>query len=180
MLRAWFADSWQSFFRGGSLVSTRAAQDRAARIEPITAEDTRPLRHAILRTGRPLAETVFEGDHWPGTRHYGAFIDGRLIAVATLIPEATPAFSSAGAWRIRGMAVDESFRGRGLGAALVRACLDHAKSQRGRLCWCNARVGARDFYLRCAFALQGEEFDVPGLGPHNLMFIKLEPDKTSD
>lgn len=158
----------------------RAAQDRAARIEPITAEDTRPLRHAILRTGRPLAETVFEGDHGPGTRHYGAFLDGRLMAVATLIPEATPAFCPEGAWRIRGMAVDESFRRQGVGRALVRACLDHAASQRGRLCWCNARVGARDFYLRCDFAIEGQEFDVPGLGPHNLMFIRLEPGKTSD
>ncbi len=157
-----------------------ALREHRVRIAPIAAEETRALRHAILRAGRPRAETVFEGDDDSGTGHYGAFVDGALIGVATLMAESPPALQSEGAWRIRGMAVDERYRGRGIGRALVNACLDHAVSQRGRLCWCNARVGARDFYLRCGFAIEGEEFDVAGIGPHNLMYLKITPRKTSD
>ncbi len=35
--------------------------------------------------------------------------------------------------------------------------------------WCNARSGARTFYERAGFCVEGEEFEIAGIGPHFLM-----------
>jgi hypothetical protein len=35
--------------------------------------------------------------------------------------------------------------------------------------WCNARTPAAGFYGRAGFATEGEEFELPSIGPHFLM-----------
>jgi hypothetical protein len=41
--------------------------------------------------------------------------------------------------------------------------------------WCNARTPARGFYERAGFAVEGEEFELPEIGPHVLMTLALDP-----
>jgi ribosomal protein S18 acetylase RimI-like enzyme len=64
-------------------------------------------------------------------------------------------------------------RGRGIGTALLHTCLDHAREHGGGRVWCNARTPAIGLYARAGFAVEGEEFELPGIGPHVLMSREL-------
>src|SRR5215468_9084643 len=127
-------------------------------VRAISTEDTIPLRLAVLRPGRPRDSALFPGDNAPGTRHYGAFRDGRLLSIASLYRAELPEKPSQEAYQLRGMATDETARNQGLGRALVYACIEYARSQRVPVLWCNARTTAVDFYRRLEFETIGPEF----------------------
>jgi len=144
-------------------------------IRRIPARETRGLRHAILRPNQPPEMAVYPGDDDTDTLHLGAFLQGRLVGVASLYREPPPdALRATTAWRLRGMAVDPTLRGHGHGAALLKACMEHAAQQGGSQVWCNARMTASGFYRAQGFAQRGEPFDLPGIGPHHLMWRNLE------
>jgi GNAT superfamily N-acetyltransferase len=149
-------------------------------VEPITAEQTHPLRMSVLRPGRPEAECVFPGDEDPSTLHAGAVLDGDVVAIASLYLEPRPDGALGGAtpradhaantaWRLRGMATAPAVRRRGAGAAALRACEAHARANGGTLLWCNARVEAVAFYEAEGWTKLGTEFDIPTVGPHFVM-----------
>jgi predicted GNAT family N-acyltransferase len=98
--------------------------------------------------------------------HLAVREEGAVVAIASLVPEPHPATPRAGDWRIRGMATAPGHRGRGLGAALVAACVERAAAAGASRVWCNARVGAAGLYERAGFAREGDVFDEPGIGPH--------------
>ena len=137
-------------------------------VRQITAEETRPVRHAILRPSQPLSQCVYPLDAETRTGHFGAFREGELVGVASIFQQAEEGEDST-AWRIRGMATLEEVRGDGFGGALLEACLRHAAGLGGRKVWCNGRTMVVGFYGRHGFAVRGEEFDLPGLGPHVVM-----------
>ena len=140
------------------------AQAYQFEVRRVSAADTRPLRQRVLRPHQRIEEVGFAGDGVPGAAHFGAFVDGDLVATASVHPEGEP-----GCWRLRGMATDEAHRGRGLGGALVDAVVKHVAAQRGRQLWCNARVRAADFYRRHGFVAEGDAFELPEIGPHLYM-----------
>jgi len=139
----------------------------------ISAEDTLPLRLAVLRPGRPRNSARFPGDDAPDTRHYGAFRAGRLLSIASLYRAELPEKPGQSAFQLRGMATDETARNQGLGRALVVACVEHARSERVPILWCNARTTAADFYRKLEFETIGPEFVIPDVGPHFRMWRKL-------
>ena len=53
-------------------------------IRAISTAETLPLRLSVLRPGRPVESAHFAGDDSPGTRHFGAFREGRLLGIASL------------------------------------------------------------------------------------------------
>ncbi|WP_404382608.1 GNAT family N-acetyltransferase [Caenispirillum salinarum] len=137
------------------------------RLAPITARDTIPLRHAVLRPMQPLEACHYAGDAAATTYHAGAWAEGDLIGVASVFREAEDGSTDGPDWRIRGMAVEAPWRGQGVGAALLRAVIAHcALQQDGGLLWCNARTAVEPFYRRFGFVREGQEFDLPPLGPH--------------
>ncbi len=71
------------------------------------------------------------------------------------------------------MAVVESARRKGVGRALLKACLAHASSNCAEVIWCNARTSAAPFYRSLGFREYGEEFDVPESGPHYVMWREV-------
>ncbi len=145
-------------------------------IRRIVAAETRGLRQSVLRPNQPPTAVVYPGDDDSDTLHLGLYTEGGLVGVASLYREPPPdALKVTTAWRLRGMAVDPSLRGKGHGAALLRACLEHALKQGGSQVWCNARTTASGFYRSLGFAQKGEEFELPGIGPHHLMWRPLEP-----
>jgi ribosomal protein S18 acetylase RimI-like enzyme len=75
------------------------------------------------------------------------------------------------AYQLRGMATAPEARGRGLGRALVHACIAFAREDGAELVWCNARVGAVGFYHKQGFEIVGDEFEIPDVGPHFRMWI---------
>jgi len=123
------------------------------------------LRARVLRTGRPPETARIIGDDDARTVHVGAFgDDGRLLGVASL-------FEIEGdnrALQLRAMAVEPDVRGTGVGARVVRWCEDFARARERNL-WCQARVVALGFYARLGWVSEGDEFDVPLVGPHYVM-----------
>ncbi|MHA1114368.1 MAG: GNAT family N-acetyltransferase [Alphaproteobacteria bacterium] len=143
------------------------------RIRPIDAQTARPLRHAVLRPNQSLDSTQYPGDDAPETGHFGCFLKGVLVGIASVYREPSPDSDDARAWRLRGMATAAEVRGLGCGRALLDAIVGHAAGQGADLIWCNARTSAAGFYLGAGFEQVGEEYDLPGIGAHLFMHRRL-------
>ena len=137
-----------------------------------TSTAVRPLRTRILRpewpADRPL---VFEQDD--AALHLAALHDGAVVAVATVYPAPPPeslGIPAEEAWQLRGMASEARVRGLGFGAAVLAACAREVHAAGGRALWCNARRGAIGFYAAHGWTAVGPEFEVPGVGPHVVMW----------
>jgi GNAT superfamily N-acetyltransferase len=71
------------------------------------------------------------------------------------------------AYQLRGMATAPGWQRRGLGKnLLVYSENSIADLGVGSIIWCNARLGALDFYLRQGWTRASEVFEIPGVGPH--------------
>jgi GNAT superfamily N-acetyltransferase len=143
-------------------------------IRPSCAPEVRPLRREVLRPGQSDERLRFHGDDDPFTLHLAALREGRIVAVASVMPEGMPAGPRPGDWRIRGMASAPAVRGQGIGSAMLERCVEHAKEHGGSRIWCNARVGARSLYERAGLRVRGERFELPGIGEHHLMAMVID------
>jgi predicted GNAT family N-acyltransferase len=143
-------------------------------IRHIETAQTYPLRGAILRPGHPPSESVFPDDDAPETFHLGAFIDEKLLGVATFFPETASFAPQLRAYRLRGMAVAEAAQGSGLGRALIEAAVRQLEARGAEVLWCNARTSASGFYRNLGFETVSDEFEIPGIGPHFVMQKPLE------
>ena len=123
---------------------------------------TRPLRQRVLRPHESLEELA--GHEPAGVHAVAAFAGDELVACGFVCPDGGP-----GAWRVRGMATDERFRGRGAGAQILAELVDHARAQGATRVWCNARTPALSLYERAGFAKESDEFQIQGIGPHFVM-----------
>lgn len=148
--------------------------DQNLEIRSISAAQTHSLRQSVLRPYQPIEEMVYEGDNAPQTRHFGAFWGEVLVGVASLYHEPKPNENNRNSWRLRGMAVGETERGRGIGRALLQECLSYVAAQNGVVLWCNAREDAIGFYRSLGFETEGERFEIAGVGPHYVMSRALE------
>ncbi len=156
-------------------------------VEQVRVELVRPLRHAVLRPGRPFEEAVFGSDGHPEALHFAAYDGDAVVGVVSVspeeVPEDRPGAGTPG-WRIRGMAVAEDHRSSGVGGLLLEHALRTTAAaglgprfaeERGAgvparvMTWCNARLRAVPFYERHGFTAYGPEFDAPGIGPHRFM-----------
>jgi len=135
-------------------------------VRPVPPAQTRALRQRILRPHQTVEELAAHEP--PGAFAVGAFDGDELIAVGFVGPEGEP-----GAWRVRGMATAEHARGRGAGKAVLDALVAHAAAHGATRVWCNARTPARSFYERAGFAVTSEEFELPDIGPHVVMELRL-------
>ena len=136
-------------------------------IRRITTEQTYPLRLEVLRPGRPLSTAQFAEDG--RAAHFGCFVENNLIGIATIFAQPLEGADQS-AWQLRGMAIDQEFRGCGYGEKLVQACCDYARSQGAEIIWCNARLEAANFYQKQGFTIRGAEFLIPDVGPHYVMW----------
>jgi len=143
-------------------------------LRELDADDVRPLRTRTLRPNYPDGETkAFEGDDAEDTHHYGLVDDDDTpVAVVTYIRLAPPDDLGQPAVRLRGMAVDQDHRRRGLGTRLLQNSLTRLAVAEPDLTvvWCHARTSAADFYEEHGFERHGGEFDIEGIGPHIVMW----------
>jgi GNAT superfamily N-acetyltransferase len=140
----------------------------------ITAAETVPLRSTVLRPGRPVEECSFPGDDDERTFHAGTFLNGRIVSVASLYLEPREGDAPGTAWRLRGMATEPGLRRSGAGRAALDACLEHARASGATVAWCNARTEAVGFYERLGWRVIGDEFEIPTVGPHFVMELRLD------
>jgi GNAT superfamily N-acetyltransferase len=145
-------------------------------VRAVTAAETRALRQEVLRPRRPAADSIYPHDEDASTLHLGAYLDGGVVGIASLYREDRPGGDrKLAGWRLRGMASAPDARGRGVGRALLQACVDHVAASGGGELWCNARTPASGFYARAGFEVVSQPFDIPGIGPHVVMRRTVPP-----
>lgn len=142
-------------------------------IEQINVREILPLRQRILRPGKSLSESTFNGDNTSGTFHLALKENKKIQAVASFMPQALAVFSQKNQYRLRGMAVAKKQQGKGLGSQLLQAGIDVLISRNCSLLWFNARIEAVQFYSKHQFKIRGEAFEISEVGPHHLMFKEL-------
>jgi len=148
--------------------------------EKVDPSATLELRQRVLRPHQTLEELARAMDD-PAMVMFAVRdpATGEVVATANVRPEA-PAAPLSGqvapgeaTWRLRGMATREDLRGQGLGGVVLRACVEHVAGEGGGFLWCSARIGARRFYAEAGFEEFGDEYEVPVIGTHVLMFRRV-------
>ncbi|MFT5223845.1 MAG: GNAT superfamily N-acetyltransferase, partial [Glaciecola sp.] len=157
----------------------RAAR-AAERIEAVRFEVVRPVRGRVLFPSLPAEVAAFDGDAHERAGHFGAFVSHAVAGVISTWPQAPSLLEGAdlkgadlaAAWRLRGLAVDESARLMGLGLALIERALDHGARHGAVLHWATTSVLATGLWQRAGFSSFGEAHHEPGHGDWILMFAR--------
>ncbi len=140
----------------------------------ISPKETYPIRHAILRAGKPLASCKFDGDDLGTTLHIGAYQNTNLVGVATLLNAKNTELEDVVSYQLRGMAIREDQQGKGLGKKIINYAETILQEKHVLLLWMNARESAIPFYENCGYTKSGRIFDIQKVGPHVVMFKKLK------
>ncbi|MEP6021469.1 MAG: GNAT family N-acetyltransferase [Paracoccaceae bacterium] len=88
--------------------------------------------------------------------HFGAFHEGTLVGVGSF-------FQDAQSYRLRKLAVEPEFQGKGAAGQLLSVAMQHLQSRGCTKIWCDARVSASAFYARNGFQLGTKVFQKKGL-----------------
>lgn len=128
----------------------------------------------MLRPNGTMDDCIFQGDNDELTFHLGAFVDKKLVSVASFYFERNEKFPDPNQFRLRGMATLPEHQGQGLSSALLRTAFPVIKQNQCTLLWCNAREKAMGFYEKVGFAPTGEHFSIPNIGKHVLMSIQID------
>ena len=143
-------------------------------IKFILQDDLLAIRNDVLRGGMlTLDECRWPSDNISGTFHLGYYIESRLICIASFHPQSYGEFEGAG-YQLRGMATIDEYRGQGIGNKLLNFGLTYLRGQGANYLWCNARKKALKFYRDMGLEVISDEFEVPVIGPHYVMYIKLK------
>lgn len=143
-------------------------------IRLISTHDTLPLRKKVLKPFLSEEECVNPGDDFPTTYHLGLFHNGVLVSISTFIQEAHPDFPAQFPYRLRGMATDETFRGKGVGSILLKHGEEFLRDKGCDFLWFNARIKAFSFYEKLGFSYYGPLFEMKDIGPHKVMYKVLD------
>jgi ribosomal protein S18 acetylase RimI-like enzyme len=146
----------------------------------VNAHATRPLRHTVLRPQQRIEEAAYPLDDVEESYHVGAFLGDEIVSVASVYHEARPGEEGEDSWRLRGMATLPELRRRGYGTNLLRSCIEYVAKMGGSEIWCNARSSAAGFYEGLGFEPVGDEFDLPLLGPHQIMRRAVGPEDLNE
>jgi GNAT superfamily N-acetyltransferase len=159
----------------------------AIEVRRIPAHRTWELRQRVLRPHQRIEEMNYFGDHDADTAHFGAFVGDELLSIGSiyLAPLRGPHASlpdDGRTWQLRGMATAPGRSGGGLGAAVLKAAIEHAAAHPvgratgsgGSAMWCNAREVALGFYEKFGFVAVSGIFELPGIGPHKVMTRALQ------
>ena len=129
------------------------------------------LRQRVLRA--PLGLDLFDEDLAAerGQFHHGLFEGETLVACAIAVPLSPEEL------KIRQMAVEPAYQGRGCGRRLLEEIESIWAAKGIRLLSLHARLSAERFYAKLGFSRTGPEFTEIGL-PHVKMLKRLGPDGT--
>ena len=143
-------------------------------IKFISAEDTLPIRNEILRNGKlSLDECRFTGDVDEGSFNLGLFVEGKLVSIVSFHKRNHVDYYGKG-YQLLGMATLNEHRGKGYGNKLINFAVVFLKRQKVEYVWCNARKITYHFYFRLNFKFISDEHEIPGVGPHRNMFLKIQ------
>jgi GNAT superfamily N-acetyltransferase len=153
-------------------VEDTAQKGRAIQVREAAVEEILPLRKAVLRPMEPVEPSEYDG--FRDVHHFAAFIDGVVVGCATVFPSGYDDLVAA--WQLRGMAVERSRQGSGIGRLVLEPAIDHVRGAGGAALWANARTTALPFYEAMGFAAVGDEFIYgPSELPHYRILLLLRP-----
>lgn len=141
-------------------------------VQKIKPEDTFEIRKKVLRENIPLPYE-FPGDFDESTIHFGYFIDDQLVSVASFMKSSHSYFHEKNQYQLRGMATLVAYQGKSIGTMLLLEAIKYLKEKQAELLWFNARIKALKFYQNLRFQTIGEEFDIPYVGGHYVMYQNL-------
>jgi len=118
-------------------------------IKEITAPETLPLRHQVLWPDLSVEDCVLADDE--DGLHFGGFIEGQLICVASV-------FEDESTYRLRKFAVLPQMQGKGCGTKMLRHICAALKAKNVQTLWFDARKTAIPFYKRLGFEQKGADF----------------------
>jgi ribosomal protein S18 acetylase RimI-like enzyme len=140
----------------------------------ISTEDTLAIRNKMLREGKlPLDKCRFAVDDEEGAFHLGYYEAEQLVCIATFHPQNKERFAGKG-YQLRGMATLPEFQGKGIGNRILNFAIVYLRGREVNYLWCNARKAALKFYMSIGFEIVSDEFEIPGVGPHREMYLKIQ------
>ena len=143
-------------------------------IKFIPVEALLAIRNEVLRDNRlTLDECRWDSDSLAAAFHLGYYVNDELACIASFHPQSYGEFSGMG-YQLRGMATIEKYRGQGIGNQLLNFALTYLRGQKVNYVWCNARTKALKFYKNLGFEVISDEFEVPVIGPHYVLYIKIQ------
>lgn len=143
-------------------------------IRLIPPEMTYSIRHKILRPHQDIEDSKYPSDHEEGSFHVGAFLDDKLVTVVSFCLEKHPDFPEEAQYRLRAMATLDDYRMLGAGRLAVRFAEEIISDKGTDLLWCKGRTSVQKYYENLGFKAHGEAFDYPPIGPHIIMYKRLE------
>lgn len=142
-------------------------------IREISSYETYEIRKDVLRDNIALTEKM-DGDFDGSTIHFGVFKNEELVCVATFMQHNNTHFKGL-QYRLRGMGAKKEFQHKGFGKIIIEEAIKILKEKEVTVLWCNARVFALKFYKNCGFKIIGDQFNVPLVGPHFVMYKTITP-----
>lgn len=134
----------------------------------VLGEAAQAVRHAVFVEEQRIPAELERDPADAGCVHAVAFdVDGQPVGTGRLLPLPD------GVMKLGRLAVLRSWRGRGVGQALLQALLDAACGQGAREVMLHAQQSAASFYLEAGFQPRGEEFMEAGI-PHLEMVLELK------
>ena len=135
-----------------------------------------PLRHEMLRKGKPLETCHFDGDDSKGTFHLGAFVDKEIIGIISVYEKDLTQFKNSKGAQFRGIAVASKHQRKGVASKLINYAQKEAKKRTNpKYIWLNGRITANNLYLERGFKPIGNLFEINTIGIHQ-RFIKMLSD----
>lgn len=142
-------------------------------IKFLKTEGVLPLRNEILRGGKlELKDCLFENDEQAETFHLGFMVDDKVVCVASFYLKNHEGFPGL-AYQLRGMATAAQHQGKSYGTRLMNFAIVYLRGQKANYIWCNAREKAIKFYLGQGFEVISDAFEVPDIGTHRVMYLKI-------
>ncbi|MTI46386.1 MAG: GNAT family N-acetyltransferase [Firmicutes bacterium] len=142
-------------------------------VKNIEPEMTYNIRHSILRPHQSFEDCKYDTDFKKNTFHVGAFYQGRLISIASFCERKNIDFTSEKQYQLRAMATLEEYRKLGAGRAVVNYAESFLQREKIEILWCKGRTNVQKYYKRLGFITHGEVFDYPPIGPHIVMYKKI-------
>lgn len=123
-------------------------------IRKVTTAEVLPIRHLVLWPDKSPSFCEVEGDS--SAIHYGAFVDGKLVCVASVYINGHEA-------RLRKFATLHEYQGQGIGSKVIEQVVRELKLASATYFWCDARTSALSFYQKFGLCAEGEEFQKSGV-----------------
>ena len=144
------------------------------KVEELQLDDILDIRLKVLRKGTPSSNPSYSEDTDPSTVHLGVVEAGDVIAVSSWIDRPYPHDATTPAVQLKGMAVDESLQGCGIGRLIIAAGEERARQRGASIVWARARDAAIDFYVKCGYSVVGDMFMDEATGmPHHVVVKHL-------